>query len=202
MVLRSILFVLIWVGVLQYKLMKSRAKEEETSADFWERERRANFTRKQPLPVDDYIKIPLEKLPFSETDDPEEKEIQERILALSKENILNVSNMTNTDIKLAYGTGNFQLISQYDQNFLLLQRLLCQWGCLLYEHGSKSAAKTVLEYGVSLDCDISRCYTTLASIYQEEMDYISIKDLMEHVKDLNTLMKDSILRQLQEKLPT
>ena len=58
MVLRTVLFVLIWVGVLQYKLMKSRSKEAETSASFWERERRANFTRKQPLPVDDYIKVP------------------------------------------------------------------------------------------------------------------------------------------------
>ena len=202
MVLRTVLFVLIWVGVLQYKLMKSRSKEAETSASFWERERRANFTRKQPLPVDDYIKVPLEKLPFSETDDPEEQEIEERILALSKENILNVSDMTNTDIKLTYGTGNFQLISQYDQNFLLLQRLLCQWGCLLYEHGKKTASKTVLEYSVSLGCDISKCYTTLAAIYQEEMDYISIQDLMDTAQNLNTLMKDSILRQLREKLPT
>lgn len=201
MVLRSILFVLIWVGVLQFKLMKSNSKEADSSAAFWERERKANFTRKQPLPVDDYIKVPLDKLPFSKTDIPEERDIQNQIEILSKEPILNVSNMTNTDIKLTYGSGNFHLISQYDQNFLLLQRLLSQWGVLLYESGKKDDAKTVLEYSISLESDISKTYLTLASIYEEEQDYVSIQDLMDTVKKLNTLMKDSILRHLEEKLP-
>jgi hypothetical protein len=200
-VLRTILFVLIWIGVLQFKLLKSRSKEEEASAAFWERERKANFTRKQPLPVDDFIHVPLEQLPFSETGDPEERDIQQQLLALSKEPIFNASGMTNTDIKLTYGSGNFHLISQYDQNFLLLQRLLSRWGVLLYERGDKSAAKTVLEYSVSIGCDISSCYVTLASIYEEEQDYISIKDLMETVQGLNTLVKDSLIHQLEAKLP-
>jgi hypothetical protein len=201
MVLRTILFVLIWVGVLQFKLFRSNSREEESSAAFWERERKANFTRKQPLPVDKFIHIPLEQLPFSEPDDPEEQDIQEQLLALSKETIFNASGMTNTDIKLTYGSGNFHLISQYDQNFLLLQRLLSRWGVLLYERGDKAAAKTVLEYSVSLGCDISSCYVTLASIYEEEQDYISIKDLIESVKETNTLIKDSIIHQLEAKLP-
>ena len=203
MVLRTIIFVFIWIAVLQFKLMSASNKEAETSAAFWERERRANFTRKKPLPVDDYIKIPFDRLPFSEseTEDPREQEIQEQIRSLSKEPILNVSDMTNTDIKLAYGSGNFQIISEYGQNFLLLQKFLNDWGVLLYERGDKAAAKTVLEYNLSLGCDISKSYLVLADIYKEEQDYISIKDLMETVQGLHTLMKDSILRQLKEKLP-
>lgn len=201
MALRTILFVLIWVGVLQFKLMRSNSKEADASAAFWARERKANFTRKKPLPVEDYIHVPLERLPFSETDDPEECDLQDQLLALSKENILNVSHMTNTDIKLAYGSGNFHLISAYDQNFLLLQRLLSQWGVLLYERGKKEAAKTVLEYSVSIASDISKTYLTLASIYEEEQDYISIQDLMEIVKELHILTKDSLLQKLAKKLP-
>ena len=201
MVIRSILFVLIWVGVLQFKMRASSSKEADASAAFWARERKANFTRKKPLPVEDYIHVPLEHLPFTETDDPEERELMEQITSLSKEPILNVSHMTNTDIKLTYGSGNFHLISQYDQNFLLLQRLLNQWGMFLYEHGRKTDAKTVLEYSVSLKSDMSKTYLTLASIYEEEQDYISIRDLIDNVQNLDTLMKDSILQKLQAKLP-
>lgn len=201
MVLRTIIFIFIWIAVLQFKLMSASNKEAEASAAFWERERRANFTRKKPLPVDDYIKIPLDTLPFSETDNPQEKEIQEQLSSLSQKPILNVSGMTNTDIKLTYGSGNFHLIAEYDQNFLLLQRLLNEWGTLLYERGDKAEAKTVLEYSISLGCDISKSYLLLGDIYKEEQDYISIQDLMEVVQNLHTLMKDSILRQLKEKLP-
>lgn len=201
MVLRTIIFVLIWVAVLQFKLVNNKNKETEASAAFWERERKANFTRKKPLPVDDYIKIPLDKLPFSETIDPQEQEIQQQIRSLSKEPILNVSDMTNTDIKLTYGTGNFQLIAEYDQNFQLLQRLFYEWSLLLYERGDKISAKTILEYSISLGCDISKSYLLLGDIYKEEQDYISIQDLMDIVQNLHTLMKDSILRKLKEKLP-
>lgn len=201
MVLRTIIFVFIWVAVLQFKLMKSSNKESEVSAAFWERERKANFTRKKPLPVDDYIKIPFDQLPFSTTDDPQEQEIQQQITSLSKEPILNVSDMTNTDIKLTYGSGNFQLIAGYDQNFQQLQELFKKWAILLYEHGKKIDAKTVLEYSIGLGCDISKSYTLLADIYQEEQDYISIQDLIDIVQNLHTLMKDSILRQLKERLP-
>lgn len=202
MVLRTILFIFIWLAVLQFKLMSASNKEAQASAAFWERERKANFTRKKPLPVNDYIKLPFDKLPFSETNDPQEQEIQEQLRSLSKEPILNVSHMTNTDIKLTYGSGNFHLISEYGQNFLLLQDILNQWGILLYERGDKENAKTVLEYNISLGCDISKSYLVLADIYKEEQDYISIQDLMETVQNLHTLMKDSILRQLSEKLPT
>lgn len=109
--------------------------------------------------------------------------------------------MTNTDIKLTYGSGNFQLIARYDQNFQQLQQLLKKWAILLYEHGKKADAKTVLEYSIYLGCDISKSYTLLADIYQEEQDYISIQDLIDVVQNLHTLMKDSILRQLKERLP-
>lgn len=201
MVLRSILFVLIWVGVLHFKLSHSRSQEEHTSSSFWERERKANFTRKQPLPVNDYIKLPTDKLPFSKTDSLEEQSIQNQLLELSKEPILNVSGMTNTDIKLMYGSANFPLISEYDQNFQMLQKLLNQWGVLLFEKNEKKSAKTVLEYLISLGCDISKPYLLLADIYKEEQDYIAIQDLMDTANKLHTLMKSSILRQLKEKLP-
>lgn len=201
MILRSILFVLIWVFVLHFKLSHSRSQEEQASSSFWERERKANFTRKQPLPVEDYIKLPIDKLPFSKTAILEEQTIQQQLLDLSKEPILNVSGMTNTDIKLTYGSGNFTLISEYDQNFQILQKLLTQWGVLLLERQERKAAKTILEYLISLGCDISKPYLLLADIYQEEQDYIAIKDLMNTVENLHTLMKSSILRQLKEKLP-
>jgi len=202
MVLRTVLLVLIWVGWLQYKIFRARSAETQRSAAFWEREQRANFTRKQPLPTEEYIQIPLDKLPFSDTSDPEERELQDTLHALAKEPIFNASGMTNTDIKLTYGTANFPLISKYDQNFLLLQRLLSKWGTLLYNRGDIAKTKTVLEYAISIKTDMKNCYLLLASIYEAEQDYISIKDLIDIVKEQqNNLLQASIIEQLKQKLP-
>jgi len=201
MVLRTVLLVLIWVGWLQYKISHAKYEERRRSEAFWEREQKANFTRKKPLPVENYIHIPLETLPFCETAPPEELEIQAQLRTLAEEPIFNASGMTNTDLKLTYGTANFPLLSQYDQNFLLLQRLLCKWGTNLNKRGSVQDAKTIFEYAISIQTDMKQPYIQLADIYASELDYIAIHDLMKQAETLQTLLKQSIIEELKKKLP-
>lgn len=180
--------------------MSAAKKKSKASEDFWERERQANMARRVDPDTIEYLQIPVDALPFQENPDEELKEIQDTILTLSKERLLNLTGLTNTDIKLLYGTANLPMVSQCDQRFTLLARTLYKWASYLLEHGETRKAQVVLEYAVSCQTDISGIYTMLADIYLREYRTEDVAGLILAAEKLPTLMKDSIIRKLKEKL--
>ncbi len=167
---------------------------------FWERERRANSMRKQPLDALLYITIPLETLPFiKDTEDEALKDCQNQILLLSGQKIVNLTGISNTDLKFQYGVANLNVLSDYDQNYTTLIRTLFSWGKTLYSLGLKEEAVRVLEFAVTCRADIKGCYLLLADLYEENQEYEKIEALIETAESLNSLMKDSIVGQLREK---
>ncbi|MFT3984569.1 MAG: hypothetical protein QM697_11730 [Lachnospiraceae bacterium] len=167
---------------------------------FWERERRANSMRKQPLDALLYITIPLEALPFiKDTEDEALKDCQNQILSLSGQKIVNLTGISNTDLKFQYGVANLNVLSDYDQNYTTLIRTLFSWGKTLYSLGLKEKAVRVLEFAVTCRADIKGCYLLLADLYEENQEYEKIEALIETAESLNSLMKDSIVGQLREK---
>lgn len=196
-IILTILFPVIIFIWLRYEISKSSRKTEENSSSFWKREQESNFVRKKDISNLNYLSIPVKTLPFH-TDNTDEalKELEEQIHILSQSPILNLSHMSNTDIKLKYGTANLELLSSYDQNYLLLIRTLYEWANLLYEKNLIKDAQTVLEFGIECNSDITGNYTLLANIYKEQNDYISIKNLIKNAEQLNSLMKNVIIKKL------
>lgn len=189
----------VFLAVFTMKLAKAK-KSSRASEEFWDRERAANETRRVNPDTIEYLKIPVETLPFQESADEELMEIQDIVRTLSNERLLNLTGMTNTDIKLTYGAANLPMVSLCDQRFTLLARTLYRWAVFLTEHGETGKAKTVLEYAVSCKTDISGIYTMLADIYLREYAPEKVKELIVSVEELPTLMKDSIIEKLTEKL--
>ncbi len=181
--------------------MKQTNKHVKLDVDsFWEREKLANSTRKQPLDSLSYITIPLDSLPFTEISDNDKiLECQNEIRALADKKIVNLTGISNTDLKLQYGVANLQTLTDYDQNFTLLARTLHTWGKELYSSNQIDAARTVLELSVSYKSDIKGCYLLLADIYSNNGEYDKIDSLIETVYSLNTMMKDSIISELKKK---
>lgn len=180
--------------------MSAAKKKSKASEDFWERERKANMARRVDPDTIEYLRIPVDTLPFQENPDEELQEIQDTIKALSQKRLLNLTGLTNTDIKLTYGTANLPLVSQCDQRFTQLARTLYKWASYLLEHGETKKAQTVLEYAVSCQTDISGIYTMLADIYLREYRTEDVAGLILTVEKLPTLMKDSIIQKLKAKL--
>lgn len=189
----SILFA-VWIASV---IRSTTQNQKEASDTFWQRELAANSARPTKTALE-YIQIPINKLPFHDTQDLELSEIQSKIKELSQKQILNLTGLSNTDIKYKYGVGKFKHLADCDQNFTLLSRNLYKWGDYLYKKENYKEAQAVLEYAVSCKADISGIYTTLAHIYEKQGYPSKIEYLKEQVNELDTLMRDAILKSLSQ----
>lgn len=179
-----------------YESKKSSRTQKRSKENFWERERRANHTRKKDISLLDYIVIPTDRLPLNNTSDPELIEIQDTVRHLAALNILNLSGISNTELKEKYGVANLPELSDYDNNYNTLVNTIATWGSRLYELGCTDDAASVLEYGLSIKSDVSRNYTLLAEIYRDRGEAGRIDALITRAENLNTLLKDSLIKKL------
>ncbi|MDE7249366.1 MAG: hypothetical protein K2N82_05645, partial [Lachnospiraceae bacterium] len=185
----------IWLG---YEIHKHRNMDAKISEEFWAREAAANNTRKKSLENLDYIRIPFDALPMDIL--PEHsviKDCQETLKGLSTEPVVNLTGITNTDLKLQYGAPNIELLSQYDQRYTLLARTLQTWAETLHKEGYPDDAAAVLEFAVKTRTDVSASYKLLASIYQDKGQPDKIRALIPVAESLNSPLKNSIVRALQ-----
>lgn len=191
--LLCVIVFLIW---LNYEIRKANRIQKQEDDTFLDRERKANFIRPADISQLNYITVPINSLPFQQTDDAKLIEIQDKVRTLSEKKILNLTGYSNTDLKLTYGPGNLPVLSDCDHNFTLLVRTLQQWAEYLYEHQETEKTKIILEYAISCKTDVSKSYILLASIYQKEGNYTKIKELKDSANSLHTLMKDHIVKEL------
>ena len=184
-------------------------KIEKKEADFWEKEREANSVRRKSLENLEYIHIPYNLLPFDTAGDNEAlQKAEDELKALQFEKIVNFTGISNTDLKLEYGTANITAFTQYDQNYTTLVRALQNWGELLYNAGRFEDAANVLEFAVKTRTDISGTYRLLVDMYKtklglnEEEIQKKIDGLIPIAKNLNSLSKNQILNMLGVETPT
>lgn len=195
-VFASFLIFIIWLSL---NLARSNRRDEASKQSFWEKERLANSTRRKPLDDLPYIKIPLDSLSMHLLpEDEQASEYKEIFRSLNESKIVNFTGITNTDLKLQYGAPNIDLLTQYDQNFTVLARTLHQWASYLYEKGYPQESCQILEYAVSIGSDVSGSYKLLCKIYKENNTPEKIRSLYPVAESLNSLMKNTIVRILQE----
>ncbi len=194
------LFLFFWVFCRQMKRHTSSLQEEQRS--FWQRERAANSVRKKPLDDLNYITIPLDKLPAnSHADDETVADCISTLTVLSEHPIVNLTGITNTDLKLTYGTANITVLTEYDQNYTLLVTTLQKWADTLYALGDTAGTVTLLEYAVSIGSDVSKTYSLLASIYDQNNELSKITFLKESADKLTSSSGKIIVRKLEEAYP-
>lgn len=191
---------IIFIMVISHNVRKSKREQSTKEMGFWEREKKANETRRKPLDGLNYIKIPLDRLPMHIMEENERvAECLRVINELSTEPVVNFTGMTNTDLKLEYGAANITVLTQYDQNYTMLASTLQQWADLLYSEGFVNETRQILEFAVETHTDVSRCYDLLADIYIQNGEGTKISGLTETAETLNSLNKEVILRHLKER---
>lgn len=186
--------------------LKKRTKNEKKYIDnFWERERLADSTRRKPLETLNYVAVPLSSLPLDILAElPEVQEFHKKLRELSEKKIVNFAGYSNTDLKLAYGAPNINLLSEYDANYEELITLLQEWAAFLLqnwgepaqacpEEERKQAAKTILAYAVSIGSDISASYERLIKLYLEAGETDKLPELRKQAEKIHTLSKGKII---------
>ena len=166
--------------------------------EFWDREQRANFTRKKPLDNLNYIAIPEELLTMKPAIMTEElQSCLDELNDLSSSKIVNLTGYTNTDLKLEYGTANITILSEYDFHYTKLVTLLQKLAELLHDNLEDELTVQVLEFAVSTGTDVSKSYYLLAELYQQMNMPEKIQDLICQAQNIHSLMKDTIVENLQ-----
>ena len=201
--------VLIFILILHHNLTKGKKVQQQKEKDYWDREFSANYVRKNTLDDLTYISFsaepfyPLNLLgadtcpEFLETN-PEVKGILSRFLFLEKQNIVNLTKYTNTDLKFKYGVANLNILTEYDTNYNELITLLHNYGSIYMKEGYETQALSIFEYAISIETDISGTYMICAKIYQKNNQWDKIQWLKKESEKISTSRKDSIVRKLQE----
>lgn len=190
----SFIVLIIWV---KYEIGKANRKKHNSDHDFWEKEHAANNVRKKSLNNLHYIEIPYDLLPTNLLgDDQNIQNAVHTINSLQDQKIVNLTGISNTDLKLTYGTANLTVLSEYDQNYTLLTTALYSWASTLYENGYQKEAVPILEFGIMTGTDISGYYRLLYNYYLDHGNKEKIDWLRQTAENLDSAMKNTIIRLL------
>lgn len=191
---------LIFMIIIQIAIRRNTKIEKKRDSDFWEKEREANFTRKKPLDDLEYITIPESLLIIEDNiTDPNIIEDIEKLKDLSAKRIVNLTGLTNTELKLAYGAANITALSEYDDNFNSLVITLQNLAETYVAIDKKEKAVEILEYAISIGSDISKSFFLLADLYSENGNGENINLLINHAENIHSLMRETILNTLKQK---
>ncbi|MCM1256361.1 MAG: hypothetical protein NC307_00715 [Roseburia sp.] len=154
-------------SLMAYGRHKQKASQTKTLEDFFERERLANSTRKQDISHLDYMVLDLSALPIGKVNDPELKNLEDTLKTLSEKQILNLTGISNTDLKMMYGPANLDTLWECDDNYHALSQALLAYGKREQELGYSKEAIAILEYASFLKIDLSQIYLLLWELYQQ-----------------------------------
>ncbi|MEE5990205.1 MAG: hypothetical protein V3G41_05955 [Lachnospiraceae bacterium] len=189
--------VILFIIVLFYFIKKSSREADNALENFRKRESEADNTRKKPLDDLNYITIPDEIFRMNrDSDDNDCRSAVKVFDSLKDQKIVNLTGISNTDLKLAYGAPNLPILAQYDQNYTVLARSLDRYASFLTKSGNTDDAVKVLEFAVETGSDISSTYKQLVALYQSNGIKDKIPSLKEKASSLNSVMSPSILRYL------
>lgn len=161
-------------------LKKSKNKASE---QYWAREHAATFSRKKEVPTDTFITIDFSVYPIVE--DTECQQIYDKLLLFKERPLVNLKGFSNVELKERYGTMQLEKLSYYEQNFIEYLNTSCAYGKLLLKKGYLSESQKVLEYILSIGCDLSQAYFTLIDVYTtSQMDCAETLLYLKNLREL------------------
>ena len=193
--------VVIFVILLFWFIKRSAKKSRDEMEAFISRENEANSARRQPIDDLPYITIPEELFLIKYNESAKMQEVMRNLVFLKDKKILNLTGISNTDLKLKYGAANLPELSECDERYTLLVRSLQSFAECLSENGSEQDAIRILEFSLSTGSDILGSYTLLAGLYEKAGTPEKINTLKEKDVSLNSLTAPSIMRMLEKASP-
>ncbi len=173
--LTAFMIFIIVLAVLRARV--TRSEKERTDA-FWEKESKANSARKVDLATITYFQFDPDSLPAAPDGSSDLKSARDAIVDASKQQMLNLNGISNTDLKLTYGPQNLEELTIYGDHFSDLEEAILSYGTLLHDEGYLKEAIAVLEKGILLPTDLTQNYIRLADYYTEAKTVAKRADLL------------------------
>ena len=193
---------IIFASIVSIFIKRHNRATEKEQQDFWQKEQQANDVRRRPLDDLDYVSIPMDALPVTVmAEDISVKDCLDTLSVLSGQKIVSFAGISNTDLKLTYGTANITALSGYDQNFTLLVQTLQKWAEILFRAGYTAETIQILEYAVSIHSDAGTSYRLLASLYDQKGEQKKVAALYDAALALTSPSGKTIARTLKESYP-
>ncbi len=189
-------FFLLFLVLLAIRLNYLKAKRQQQEDEFWAKEREAKITPAKDISNLRYITIPIEKFPLNFSTDEKVIEIENELKELSTHRLLNLTGVTNTELKITYGAPNFETMSKIGDDFDRMCVLLNKYSEALYEADRIDDVISVLEFAVGVGTDVSESYTLLAKCYRAKEMNEKLDMLKNQVEQSRLLLKESILHKI------
>ena len=195
-------FIIILV-LIQLYIKKSDTSQKNNIKKFWEREQKANATRKKDISTLKYIEWDT-TLPVKENNtllsdilknNPEADSAYNKIISVKDKNIINLTEYSNTDLKLKYGVANLEALTEYEDNYTLLIKNLAVLGHILKEQDDITDATHYLEYSIRIGSDI---YADLKDIYISQNHTEKVDKLRQYASLINSVNKELIINLLND----
>ena len=186
--------------VINNAIRRSNARSKKAMDEFWERERSSFKAPSRSVSDLEYITFP-DDLPLNiSTDDPQIKEYQETLVNITKNKVLDLSGISNTDIRMAYGSKNMEELSRADQRYTTLCRILNSLSKAYMKTGHSAEALTLLEFAISCGSDIKESWMLLGQYHMDRDEREEMDKLIERAAGLpeDSHTKRDILKELKE----
>jgi len=180
-------------------LKKSDNGFDKIIDEFKDKEKEASSTIKKEIDNSIIITPDSSKLVFKNYDDlPENKKIikaQETVKRKLNLKMVHFNpQISNTDIKLKYGSNNLETITMYEQHYNSYIMALSDWAKLLIERGNFEDAENALITALEFNSDLSSTYTLLADIYYNTKNKAKLDNLRKIVLSSDINLKDNTLK--------
>lgn len=189
---------IIFLVYLAFKRTKQTQNQQNANQSFLERERLANNTRKKDISGLNYLPFTTDRLPDSVSSDEKLNIIESELKELSNQKIINLSQYSNTDLKLMYGPANLPALSEYDDNYHRLAALFLDYASRQLELCDTSAAIAALEYAAELRIQSSRIYLLLAELYLKQGTPEKINTIRDTVSSMEEPFRRLVLPKLDQ----
>lgn len=190
--------VLIFIAWRFYEQKKSERIEKKASDEFWAREEEANHTRKKDISSLPLLQAEQIQIPMTNSDDESVLYYIDQLREIIKSPMIDLSEYSNTDLKLAYGVANFKTLSEYDENYHSFLLSLTNLGRSYTRAGLFQEAKQCFELALHYGSKKASDYTDLANVYLKLNTPELISTLIQNLEEGCHPRKDSIIDSLRQ----
>lgn len=191
---------LIFIGWMHYEKRKASRKEDRIEDEFWRREDEANRTRNKDISHLPLFHMDESKIPMPVSEDENICYYQKQVKNSLALPMMDLSEYSNTDLKLAYGVGNFKTLSDYDENFNAFLMNMSNLGNAYFQSGLLQEAETVFRLCLTSGSGKSTDYKALANVYSVMGTPGKISALITEIETSELPRKSTLVEDLRQLL--
>jgi len=197
-----IIFVIL-IFIFQHHLRKNNKIENKAKDEFWQKEHKSLVVRKKVLSKEDYIVPDITNLALSIPQDMEPsdelqlKQLVKKIKDLSTHDMMNFSDLSNTELRLKFGTANQSIITNNEYSYNNFLKALASYASLMNDYNLVDESLLALEQCISLGSDYSEHFSHLGQLYLDKHMQAEFNALKDTANTLISLNKKGILEKLK-----